>query len=41
MPKGLKAELEAVAGISIGVVKGIEIAKATGGVHCLTRPVYF
>ncbi len=40
MPVPLKAELEAVAGIAIDIVKGTEIAKATGGVHCLTRPVY-
>jgi N-dimethylarginine dimethylaminohydrolase len=40
MPPKLKAELERVAGIEIGVVKGTEIAKATGGVHCLTRPLY-
>lgn len=40
MPADLKSELEAAANISIGVVKGHEIAKATGGVHCLTRPLY-
>jgi N-dimethylarginine dimethylaminohydrolase len=40
MPLELKAELEAAAGITINIVKGTEIAKATGGVHCLTRPLY-
>jgi N-dimethylarginine dimethylaminohydrolase len=40
MPDALKAELEEKAGITIRCVPGSEIAKATGGVHCLTRPVY-
>lgn len=40
MPAALKAELEAKAGIAITCLAGGEIAKATGGVHCLTRPVY-
>lgn len=40
MPADLKQQLEAAAGITIEVVKGTEIAKATGGVHCLTRPIY-
>jgi N-dimethylarginine dimethylaminohydrolase len=40
MPADLKAELERAAGIAITVVTGAEIAKAAGGVHCLTRPVY-
>lgn len=40
MPDALKAELEAKAGIAITCLTGAEIAKATGGVHCLTRPVY-
>jgi N-dimethylarginine dimethylaminohydrolase len=40
MPLELKAQLEAAAGITINIVKGTEIAKATGGVHCLTRPLY-
>ncbi len=40
MPADLKQDLEQATGISIKVVEGIEIAKATGGVHCLTRPVY-
>jgi N-dimethylarginine dimethylaminohydrolase len=40
MPFEFKAELESKAGITITTVPGTEIAKATGGVHCLTRPVY-
>jgi N-dimethylarginine dimethylaminohydrolase len=40
MPPDLKRELESKARISIECVSGGEIAKATGGVHCLTRPVY-
>ena len=40
MPAALKAELEDKAGIRITCVPGGEIAKAAGGVHCLTRPVY-
>lgn len=40
MPVALKAELEAKAGINIEIAKGVEISKATGGVHCLTRPLY-
>ncbi|MFL6740786.1 MAG: arginine deiminase family protein [Sphingomicrobium sp.] len=40
MPAPLEAELERKAGITIECVSGREIAKATGGVHCLTRPVY-
>jgi len=40
MPAALEAELEEKAGICIECVSGREIAKATGGVHCLTRPVY-
>ena len=40
MPMQLEAELEQKAGITIECVPGREIAKATGGVHCLTRPVY-
>jgi N-dimethylarginine dimethylaminohydrolase len=40
MPAELKAELEDKAGIAITCLAGSEIAKATGGVHCLTRPVY-
>ena len=40
MPEALKSELEDKAGIAITCLAGTEIAKATGGVHCLTRPVY-
>lgn len=40
MPGDLEKELEDKAGIAITCVPGAEIAKATGGVHCLTRPVY-
>jgi N-dimethylarginine dimethylaminohydrolase len=40
MPAAFKAELEDKAAITITCVPGMEIAKATGGVHCLTRPVY-
>lgn len=40
MPEPLRRELEMRAGITIDCVSGSEIAKATGGVHCLTRPVY-
>lgn len=40
LPAELKATLEAAAGVTIQLVKGTEIAKATGGVHCLTRPLY-
>jgi N-dimethylarginine dimethylaminohydrolase len=40
LPPALKAEIEAKAGIAITCLPGGEIAKATGGVHCLTRPVY-
>ena len=40
MPSDLQKELEDKAGIAITCVPGAEIAKATGGVHCLTRPVY-
>ncbi|PBB32823.1 hypothetical protein EOA79_11690 [Mesorhizobium sp. M1A.F.Ca.IN.020.03.2.1] len=40
MPAELKATLEQAAGVTIERVKGTEIAKATGGVHCLTRPLY-
>jgi N-dimethylarginine dimethylaminohydrolase len=40
MPAELKAELEHKAGIAVTCLPGSEIAKATGGVHCLTRPVY-
>jgi N-dimethylarginine dimethylaminohydrolase len=40
MPAALKAELEEKSEIRIVCLPGAEIAKATGGVHCLTRPVY-
>jgi N-dimethylarginine dimethylaminohydrolase len=40
MPPELEAEIEAKAGIRVTCLPGREIAKATGGVHCLTRPVY-
>jgi N-dimethylarginine dimethylaminohydrolase len=40
MPADMKMELERLAGIDISCVHGSEIAKATGGVHCLTRPIY-
>lgn len=40
MPADLRAQLEHAAGVTITIVKGTEIAKATGGVHCLTRPIY-
>lgn len=40
MPEKITAELEKAAGISIMSVNGKELAKAAGGVHCLTRPVY-
>jgi N-dimethylarginine dimethylaminohydrolase len=41
MPDDLRAKLEALSGITINCIDGGEIAKATGGVHCLTRPIYF
>jgi N-dimethylarginine dimethylaminohydrolase len=40
MPPALREELEAKAGIAITCLEGREIAKAAGGVHCLTRPLY-
>jgi N-dimethylarginine dimethylaminohydrolase len=40
MPDDLKATLEQSAGITITCLSGSEIAKAAGGVHCLTRPLY-
>lgn len=40
MPDELRATLEECAGIDITCVAGDEIAKAAGGVHCLTRPLY-
>jgi N-dimethylarginine dimethylaminohydrolase len=40
MPEKISSELEEAAGISILSIEGQELAKAAGGVHCLTRPVY-
>lgn len=40
MPEESKQALERLAGIRITCLDGDEIAKATGGVHCLTRPLY-
>lgn len=40
MPDDVKSTLERLAGISITCLSGSEIAKAAGGVHCLTRPIY-
>jgi N-dimethylarginine dimethylaminohydrolase len=40
MPDDVKATLERLAGITITCLSGSEIAKAAGGVHCLTRPLY-
>ena len=40
MPAELEAEIEDKAGVTVTCQPGREIAKATGGVHCLTRPVY-
>ena len=40
MPAALEAELEEKAGVTITCLPGTEIAKAAGGVHCLTRPTY-
>jgi N-dimethylarginine dimethylaminohydrolase len=40
MPDDIKVQLERLAGISIACLHGGEIAKATGGVYCLTRPLY-
>lgn len=40
MPAELEAEIEDKAGVTVTCLPGREIAKATGGVHCLTRPVY-
>jgi len=40
MPAALREELEAKAAIKITCLEGHEIAKAAGGVHCLTRPLY-
>jgi N-dimethylarginine dimethylaminohydrolase len=40
MPDALRAELEQKARITISCLEGGELAKAAGGVHCLTRPLY-
>jgi N-dimethylarginine dimethylaminohydrolase len=40
MPAQLEAEIEDKAGVTVTCVPGAEIAKAAGGIHCLTRPVY-
>jgi N-dimethylarginine dimethylaminohydrolase len=40
MPKGTLEELQEAASISITSITGAELAKAAGGVHCLTRPIY-
>ncbi len=40
MPDDTRAALERHAGVSISCLHGSEIAKAAGGIHCLTRPVY-
>jgi N-dimethylarginine dimethylaminohydrolase len=40
MPDDIRHELEQTAGISVLSINGHELAKAAGGVHCLTRPVY-
>jgi len=36
----VRAELEAKADIRITCLDGSEIARTTGAVHCLTRPIY-
>jgi N-dimethylarginine dimethylaminohydrolase len=40
MPSALQSELGEKAGISITCPDRDGIAKAAGGVHCLTRPIY-
>lgn len=40
MPEQLKQQLQDASHIWIHEVDGDEISKATGGVHCLTRPIY-
>lgn len=40
MPDDIKMTLERLAGVTITCLSGSEIAKAAGGVHCLTRPLY-
>jgi N-dimethylarginine dimethylaminohydrolase len=40
MPEEFRQKLEQEAGVSIRTVEGSEIAKAAGGAHCLTRPIF-
>jgi N-dimethylarginine dimethylaminohydrolase len=40
LPKKATEHIEALSGIKIHQLKGIEISKANGGVHCLTLPIY-
>jgi N-dimethylarginine dimethylaminohydrolase len=40
MPAATRHELEEASGVSITSITGAELAKAAGGVHCLTRPIY-
>lgn len=40
MPPEIRGELERASGITIRSIEGGELAKAAGGVHCLTRPIY-
>jgi N-dimethylarginine dimethylaminohydrolase len=40
MPAATRRELEEASGVSITSITGAELAKAAGGVHCLTRPIY-
>lgn len=40
MPGSLKEQLQTSAGITIQEIEGKEIAKASGGIHCLTRPIF-
>jgi N-dimethylarginine dimethylaminohydrolase len=40
MPVDLRGALEKAADITVTCLDGSEIAKAAGGVHCLTRPLY-
>jgi N-dimethylarginine dimethylaminohydrolase len=40
MPDDIRETLQAASGIEIMTVAGRELAKAAGGVHCLTRPIY-
>jgi len=40
MPGDIRRALEQAADITVKCLDGSEIAKAAGGVHCLTRPLY-